>query len=46
MHCVQMFALFFRNACSLYKIPVGGSCHHSSGNWCVVGERNVAFDSY
>lgn len=43
---VQAKALFFRNVYSLYKTPVGGSFHHSCGNWCVVGERNVAFELY
>lgn len=41
---VQTQTLFFTEVYSFYRTPVGGSFHHSCGNWCVAGERSVAFE--
>lgn len=42
--CVRTQTLLFRKVNSFSRTPVGGSFPHSCGNWCVVGERNVAFE--
>lgn len=44
--CVRTQTLLFRRLNSFSRTPVGRSFHHSCGNWCVVGERNVALIGY